>query len=139
MLSTTRFSMAVHVLCALAHHDEVLDSQTLAASVGTSPSYLRGIIGELREAGLVRTRRGQGGGTALARPAAQITLHDVLRATEQPGALSPHEVAPDADDPVALAMPALLETLDGRLVDAMAAELARITVDELVSDIVDGR
>ncbi len=138
MLSNTRFPVAIHVLCALAHHDRVLDSATLAASTGTSASFLRTLLGELRDAGLVTTRRGPGGGSGLARPARQITLHDVFRATEDPGALTPHPLDPDPDDPVARAMPALLADLDGRLVDAMAAALVRTTLDELVAGHLDG-
>jgi DNA-binding IscR family transcriptional regulator len=127
MFANSRFPMAIHVLCALAHRDDVVDSGTLAESVGTSPSFLRVLIGDLREAGLVETRRGQDGGT----------MHDVARATEPEGILIPHDLDYAGNDPVANAMSGILDDLDARLVDALSAELARTTVAELLRDHVE--
>ena len=44
--------------------------------------FLLGILSELKRAGLVRSQRGTEGGWALARPAATISLADVVRALE---------------------------------------------------------
>ena len=91
MLSNTHFSMAVHVLSALAYKDgEVVASEDLARTVGTNPSFLRGLIGQLKDAGLVETHLGKGGGTTLARSPSRITLRDVYRATESGPALTTH-------------------------------------------------
>ena len=49
-------------------------------------SYLGAILAELRKAGIVRARRGPEGGWTLARPAAEISLADVIRAID--GALT---------------------------------------------------
>jgi Rrf2 family protein len=46
--------------------------------------FLENILGDLRHAGLVRSQRGVEGGYWLARPAAEITLADVIRAVEGP-------------------------------------------------------
>ena len=92
MLSNTHFSMAVHVLSVLAYLEgKVVGSEDLARSVETNPSFLRGLIGVLRDAALVETRLGKGGGTLLARPASRITLYDVYLATESQPALKSHE------------------------------------------------
>jgi Rrf2 family protein len=70
----------------------------LAAREGTGPvkgdaigkaqaipvKFLENILAELRIAGLVESRRGADGGYWLARPAAKITLADVIRAVEGP-------------------------------------------------------
>lgn len=45
-------------------------------------NYLVQILLELKHAGLIQSRRGKTGGYALARPPAQITLGDVLRAVQ---------------------------------------------------------
>ena len=45
-------------------------------------AFMRRIVGKLAAAGIVRTMRGAGGGVRLARPAAEISLLDVLRAME---------------------------------------------------------
>jgi Rrf2 family protein len=46
--------------------------------------FLESILGDLRQAGLVRSQRGAEGGYWLARPAAEITVADVIRAVEGP-------------------------------------------------------
>ena len=57
--------------------------------------FVEAILGELRRAGLVRSQRGAEGGYALARPAGEITLGEVIRAVDGPLAevrgLRPHE------------------------------------------------
>jgi Rrf2 family protein len=48
------------------------------------PNFLENILGDLRNAGLVASRRGAEGGYWLARPAEEISLADVIRAVEGP-------------------------------------------------------
>jgi Rrf2 family protein len=48
------------------------------------PRFLENILVALRRTGIVESRRGADGGFRLARPAAQITVADVIRATEGP-------------------------------------------------------
>jgi Rrf2 family protein len=47
-------------------------------------AYLEQLVGQLRRAGLVAATRGQAGGYQLARPAAEITMADAVRALEGP-------------------------------------------------------
>ena len=46
--------------------------------------FLEKILAELRQAGIVRSQRGVGGGSELARPAEEITLGEVIRAVDGP-------------------------------------------------------
>jgi Rrf2 family protein len=46
--------------------------------------FLESILLELKHAGIVRSQRGADGGYALARPAAEISLADVIRAVDGP-------------------------------------------------------
>ena len=57
--------------------------------------FLENILGDLRQAGLVRSQRGAEGGYWLARPAAEITLAEVIRAVEGPLA-NVRGIRPDA-------------------------------------------
>ena len=137
MLSNSHFAMAVHLLCALAWNEgRVVGSEDLAYSVGTNPSFLRGLIGDLREAGLVETRSGKGGGSVLARPAGSITLHDVYLATESTPALKVHVPDCESPCPVARNMERLLNTVNERLEDTLTAELKRTTVADLVAEYI---
>lgn len=55
------------------------------AEAGQIPAaYLAKLIHTLARKGLVLTQRGVGGGVTLARPATQITLHDLCVALEDP-------------------------------------------------------
>ena len=138
MLSNTHFSMAVHVLSALAYSEgEIVASEDLARTMGTNPSFLRGLIGQLRDAGLVETRLGKGGGTLLARPAGKISLHNVYQATELQPVLKTHECDSRSRCPVAKGMEGMLGSVNERLEKALEKELKKITVADLVSDYVE--
>lgn len=56
--------------------------EDLAKAESIPSNYLVQILNELRTAGLINSRRGKQGGYALARPAAQISLHDIMLAVE---------------------------------------------------------
>ena len=47
-------------------------------------NFLENILGDLRNAGLVASRRGADGGYWLARPAQEVSLADVIRAVDGP-------------------------------------------------------
>lgn len=49
-----------------------------------SLAYLEQLFGHLRRAGLVASARGPGGGYRLARPAAAITVADIVEAVDEP-------------------------------------------------------
>jgi len=137
MLSNTHFSMAVHVLSALAYNEgQVVGSEDLARTVGTNPSFLRGLIGQLKEAGLVETHLGKGGGASLARAASKITLHDVYRATESQPAIKTHSCDGKSKCPVARGMEQLLENVNDRIETVVETELKQMTVADLLSSFV---
>lgn len=60
----------------------------VAARQGVPPPFLAKIVLALVRAGLLRSHRGAGGGIALARPADQITLLQVIEAVDGPLALN---------------------------------------------------
>ena len=74
----------VETLVRLAAAERSCRLESLAQSIGRSVSYMEGLIAELREAGLVRARRGPGGGYYLARAAERITVAEVFRVFEGP-------------------------------------------------------
>ena len=56
----------------------------LAEAQAIPASFLQAILQRLRQRGLVASQRGAEGGYRLARPAAEITVADVLRAVDGP-------------------------------------------------------
>jgi Rrf2 family protein len=71
-------------LAAAQPGGEPVKGEVLAHRQGIPQNFLENILTELRRAGIVRTRRGAEGGYQLARPAAEVTVADVLRAVEGP-------------------------------------------------------
>jgi Rrf2 family protein len=81
MKSSNRLSVALHVLAHLAERPEAtMTSEELARCVRTNPVVIRRTLAGLREAGLVSSTPGPGGGWALARDARQISVADVAAA-----------------------------------------------------------
>jgi Rrf2 family protein len=58
--------------------------ERLAAAQQIPPKFLEAILAQLRQAGLLQSRRGAEGGYWLARPPAEISLADILRAADGP-------------------------------------------------------
>ncbi len=56
----------------------------IAAAQQIPANFLENILADLRNSGLVASRRGADGGYWLARPAAEISLADVIRAVDGP-------------------------------------------------------
>jgi Rrf2 family protein len=71
-------------LAAAEGESAPMKGEELARRQSIPKNFLENILTELRRAGIVRTRRGAEGGYQLARPAAEITVADVLRAVEGP-------------------------------------------------------
>lgn len=63
---------------------ESVPTDLLASGQGIPVSFLERIMGDLRRAGVVASVRGRSGGYRLARPAAETTLADVIRAVDGP-------------------------------------------------------
>src|SRR2546428_344982 len=91
MMFSTKAEYGVRVMVELARHDG--DGPTPLAEVaetdGLPLAYLEHLVARLRRAGLVESRRGARGGYLLARPAAEITMAEIVEALE--GAIAPIE------------------------------------------------
>jgi Rrf2 family protein len=79
-----RLDYSVRLLVALARQPAgaFTGSGELADRLGLPRRFLELQMSTLKSAGLVRCRRGAGGGCALARNAAAITVADIVRAVE---------------------------------------------------------
>ena len=76
---------AVRAMLALAAHEtsEPLSSRRIAEEWGIPPQFLIQVLGRLSDRGLVTAALGRNGGYRLNRPAAQISLLDVVTAIEE--------------------------------------------------------
>ena len=72
----------LHSLLWLVDHPEPVSSLDLADMQGIPAAFMAKLMPRLEKAGLVRAVEGLRGGYQLARPAAQVSVLDVLDATE---------------------------------------------------------
>ncbi|OZC73961.1 Rrf2 family transcriptional regulator [Rhodococcus sp. 06-462-5] len=94
---STQFSIAVHVLAALAHYEGYFTSEHLAGSVNANPIFVKKILVKLSKANLVDSAVGKSGGYALARSAESISLFDIFSAVDPPSASAVHTYPVNAD------------------------------------------
>lgn len=82
---STRGHYAVLVMYELARAGKSFCSlQEISAAQKLSQGYLEQIVKPLREAGLVESKKGFGGGYSLAKPAGEVTVGEIIRAVEGP-------------------------------------------------------
>lgn len=100
----SRLAIATHIWGIVAHRERdargPVTSDELAESIGTNAVVVRRVLARLKDAGLVESRRGVGGGTVLARDPQLINLRQAYESVYETGA----EVW--GATPVACAMPA---------------------------------
>jgi DNA-binding IscR family transcriptional regulator len=160
---------ALKALLELAGEPERWRSvRDLATSQALPEPMLEQLLLQLRRAGVLEARRGRSGGYRLARPAAAIPLSAVLAALDHdladrvpraigPGSKGPEATGPEAqgaeatapqaadpDDKAAessdpAAVDRVTALLEARLRDALARELARCTLAELLFDLRSAR
>ena len=69
---------------ARRHSSEPVRIADLAEAQAIPPRFLEVILSQMKQAGLVASRRGQEGGYLLARPAASITVGQIIRFIDGP-------------------------------------------------------
>lgn len=139
MPSNTQFSIAIHVLTALACGcDKDITSGHLALSVNTSPSFVRRVLAKLSKAGLVRTTTGKAGKCCLAKDPKQISLLDIYEAVDAPNAFAIHDYAEQKNCTVSCHIKGALDKALGKTQKAMESSLDETSLAQVVSDVKKG-
>src|SRR5437763_5311840 len=144
MRVSAKADYALRAVIELARAGEgAIKGERIAQAQEVPLKFLENILGDLRHAGLVRSQRGVEGGYWLARPAAKITLADVIRAVEGPLA-NVRGVRPESIEYAGSAEPlrevwvAVRASLRSVLEEVPLADVARgelpSTVRELIAD-----
>lgn len=124
---------AVVLMSAAARHcgHARVNAQQLADETGLPAPTVQKLVSKLSAAGLLKAVRGAGGGFKLARPAAAITLADIVEAVEGPIALAPcsengkHDCTLEAACSVRPDWPLVDAALRGALAGVPLTRLAR--------------
>ena len=131
MMISTKGRYALRIMIDLAQHDsdipvsvrEIADRQEI------SGKYMEQIIGVLVRVGLLRSVRGAQGGYHLSRPAKEITVGMILRATE--GDLAPAECV-RSDVPCGRTGECSTRLVFEKVYSAINDVIDNVTLDELV-------
>ena len=130
MVQDSRLSGVLHVLLHMAEADAPLTSETLAKAMQTNPVVVRRVMGGLRDAGLVRSEKGYGGGWSLTRGLHAVTLREVYQALGAPRLFASGN---RSGAPSCLVEQAVNASLDDALQEAEALLLARMGSVSLAS------
>ena len=117
MKRDSRLSGVLHALLHMGQVDGPMTSDQLAACLRTNPVVVRRTMAGLREAGLVLSEKGHGGGWRLGRPLSGITLRDVHTALGEP-ALTPE--SPAVESPGCLVEAAVNRSLEAAYAEMFA-------------------
>ncbi|OTA26560.1 transcriptional regulator [Alloscardovia macacae] len=142
MQISSRFTIAVHALAYIDLFESQMrvTSAVLAQSIRVNPVIIRGVLSDLKAAGIVDARKGSGG-TWLARPLSAVTLYDVFAAVDPVGGASGSELFHFHENPAPQCVVGgnIHTALDDKLQaaqDAMEEQLRSVTLDTVVADLV---
>jgi Rrf2 family protein len=115
--------------------------ERLAQAQEIPSNFLENILSDLRNAGIVSSRRGADGGYWLARPAAAVSLADIIRAVDGPlanvrGVRSEQVVYQGSAEKLRDVWVAVRASLRGVLENVTLADLARGELPESVRALV---
>ena len=107
-------------------------SQQIADQTGIPLPTVAKLMKGLNKAGLVDSRRGAGGGYFLGRPAADITLADVIQAVEGPIALT--ACADTSEETCCIESVCPVQGKWNKANSAVRAALSEVTLADMVED-----
>ncbi|ABR62382.1 Rrf2 family transcriptional regulator [Sinorhizobium medicae] len=122
MKRDSRLSITLHALLHMAER-KTITSEELAACLSTNPVVVRRTMAGLREAGLVRSEKGHGGGWSLACDLATVSLADVHAALGEPAFFA---IGNRTESPGCLVEQAVNAAMDGALREAELLLLQRL-------------
>jgi Rrf2 family protein len=127
---SSKLSVGIHILTIFAlKPGEALTSEFIACSVNTNPVVIRRLLGLLREAGIVESRTGVGGGWSLLTDPERITLLDILRAVEpQNEIFALHRSEPNPECPCGLHIQGVLSEVYDKVQKGMTRQLADVSI-----------
>ncbi len=138
MQFSSRVPIAVHILLAIAEFEgkEKTTSVFLAGTVNVNPVIIRNTLGQLKAAGLVTIKAGEGG-SSLAKEPKDITLMDIFNAVEKEEGLFHFHENPNPECPVGKNVHAVLDSKLLAIQETMQRQMKSISLQNLIDDMRD--
>lgn len=130
----SRLSRMLHALIHMDHLPGAATSETLAGMLNTNPVVVRRTMAGLRTHGLVTSEKGHGGGWALARPLAEISLLDIYRALGDPPLFAIGLADDDPRCPIERAVNVALSDALAEAQSKLLERFAAVTLADLARD-----
>lgn len=128
-MTNNRFTIAIHTMTLLAvTKEEYLSSDYIAGSMNVHPVVVRKELAGLRRNGLVVSKEGKSGGSALAKPAEKILLSDIYQAVRESALLGGDKHSPNPDCPVGKQINQHLGSLYEAAEEALVQRLGKTTL-----------
>ena len=138
MSANSRMTIAIHVLSYMAAAERTrpdpVTSDQIASSVATNPVVIRRMLGPLRRAGIVVSRRGASAGWNLAKRADAITLLDVYQAVEGGPLFGLHASPPNPNCRIVRAIKPALSRIYSGLEAELERELSKTTIAQVLNE-----
>ena len=138
--ANSRLTIAAHALTWISLYQrqghQVATSEQIATSANTNPVVIRRLLGELRKAGLVESRRGVGAGWSLARELKSMTLLDVYEAVEPGSLFAMHRATPDQGCVIGYGIQPAMQGIYEGIEETLRRELARVTLEDVLRDVL---
>lgn len=134
MKKNSRLSATLHAIMHMAELGRPMTSDELAVCLHTNSVVVRRTMAGLREAGLVTSGRGPGGGWTFAKDLSKVTLRDIYAALGEPMVF---QIANATETPNCLVEQAVNHALDDAMRDAEALIMERlgtVTLADLAAD-----
>lgn len=141
--TSSKFVVATHILSTLAAtrmlfgNNKGMNSDLLAKSVNTNPVVIRRLMGTLKEAGLVATKMGPNGGSALNRDPKDIRLSEIYSAVESGNLYSMHHTCPSIHCPVGSNISDVLSPILSDAQNSFKMVLSKKTLQDVFNNIMD--
>ncbi|MDV6376035.1 Rrf2 family transcriptional regulator [Deinococcus arenicola] len=130
----SRLSSVLHLLLHLMDAEDAIPSEKLATAMNSNPVVVRRTMAGLRNAGLVTSEKGHGGGWRLSCDPERTTMLDVYRALGSPRLFA---MGNRCDTPICLIEQAVNVALNDAFQEAEAlitAQLGTLTLSALSTD-----
>jgi Rrf2 family protein len=134
MRISTRGVYALEAMLVLASQPEAerASIRQISDQTGLSDSYLEQIFALLRKSGLLSSTRGNRGGYALAKPASEITVGDIVRSAE--GSLHPVACTDGTEPGCERYGSCLSRAVWGRMAEEISLFVDPLRLSDLVQD-----